>query len=122
MIRNVLGPILLITILAASLLCTAAVRDSQQHITQALDRAAELGRAGEEAAARVEIAKAERLWQKHHRFLASVTDHAPLESVERGFSQLEDLSGRTLSAACAALARDVENIGDIHTPLWWNFL
>lgn len=122
MIRNVLGPILLIVILAASLLCTAAVGKAQEPVTQALDRAAELGRAGEEAAARVEIARAERMWMRHHRFLAAVTDHAPLESVERGFSQLEDLSGGTLSAACAALARDVEAIGDSHTPLWWNFL
>lgn len=120
--RNILGPILLAVLLLGSVLCTRAVDRAETPVADALQKAAQYAMEGNDTAAQAQAQYAHRLWQKRDRFLAAVTDHAPLEAADAGFAQLTALDSQSLAAACLSLAESIRAISDYHSLNWWNLL
>ena len=69
-------------------------------------------------------ANARKLWEQSRKFLASVTDHEPMEEVDALFDSLEVYlrHGDSLhfSQSCAQLASQVQAIGESQCFNWWN--
>ena len=63
-------------------------------------------------------------WEQHRKFVASVTDHEPMEEVDAAFRALEVYLqyGDTMhfSQNCAQLASQVRAIGEAQSINWWN--
>lgn len=70
--------------------------------------------------------QAEKHWQKHRRFTASLSEHQELDRIESLFAQLEVSRHRGDSlghaTTCAALSKDLSALVDVHQLTWWNLL
>lgn len=70
--------------------------------------------------------EATRQWQRYHRFLASFTDHEPVENVELLLTRLLlfQKAGLTVdfADACMSLAHLSEAINESHSLKWWSVL
>lgn len=79
--------------------------------------------ASAEEAARL-CADARKGWEQNRKFVASVTDHEPMEEVDALFDALEVYlrhgSGLHFSQSCAQLASQVRAIGESQSISWWN--
>lgn len=63
-------------------------------------------------------------WDRHRKFVASVTDHEPMEEVDALFDSLQVYLRRGddlhFSQGCAQLASQVRAIGEAQDINWWN--
>lgn len=120
------GAILLLILLAVGLLATWGMNAWHDPISDDLERAAEAALDEEWHRAEQLTARARKRWEKHWNFSAAFADHEPMEEIDAAFAQLEIYSQArdqvSLAAACAALARQVEAMGDAHGLTWWNLL
>ena len=69
---------------------------------------------------------AARQWRRYHRFLASFTDHEPIENVELLLARLVLFQNAQLKVdfadACKSLAHLCEAIDESHNLKWWSVL
>ena len=69
--------------------------------------------------------EASRQWQRHRHFTAALTDHEPLEELDRMFAQLKVYERQTMTAEyaalCTLLSRQAEAMGEVGRLAWWNF-
>ena len=65
-------------------------------------------------------------WEKGFPYLASLSDHEPMENINGLFAQLEvyaqSLDPQNFAAVCGQLAQDLEAMGEAHSLKWWNIL
>ena len=70
--------------------------------------------------------KADLQWQKHHRFLASFTDHEPIEEVETLLTRLQLFcdarDALDFADVCSSLRHLSEAIDESHSIKWWSLL
>ena len=106
----------------AGFLVTTAIDQVCRPIALQLEQAkdADLAEAAQLCAA------AHSSWEKSRKFVASVTDHEPLEEVDAAFRALQVYLdyGDTLhiSQGCASLAAQVRAIGESQGVGWWSIL
>ena len=78
----------------------------------------------EEAGKKAAQGKAQ--WDSYRKFLASFTDHEPVEEAESLFSQLEVYEKRQYDADFAAICLELshlsEAIEESHGARWWSIL
>ena len=125
MTRFWLGVGILVSLLFSGLVLgvqmTGLNEDLSQQLSQAAGKALEEN--WEEAAGLSK--QAFRQWKKHRRFAASLTDHEPLEEMDRMFDQLQIYEARRMTteyaALCKLLSRQTEAMGEEHRLTWWNF-
>ena len=71
-------------------------------------------------------AKGREKWESHREFLASFTDHAPVEEAASLFSQLEVYQKKRYDADFAAICWELshlsEAIGEAQGIRWWSIL
>ena len=121
-----LGVGILIALLALGIWGTAAIGSSHDGISGLLSDAAQASMAGQWEDADTQFQQAKQRWQKLRPWTASITDHAPMEEIDRYFSQTEVyLHGRLLAdfcSGCQALAVLTEAIGEAQEVTWWSLL
>ena len=65
-------------------------------------------------------------WEKGFPYLASLSDHEPMENINGLFAQLEvyaqSRDPQNFAAVCGQLAQDLEAMGEAHSLKWWNIL
>ena len=65
-------------------------------------------------------------WEKGFPYLASLSDHEPMENINGLFAQLEVYAQcrdpQNFAAVCGQLAQDLEAMGEAHSLKWWNIL
>ena len=70
--------------------------------------------------------EATRQWQRYHRFLASFTDHEPVENVELLLTRLTLFQNARLTVdfvdTCRSLSHLSEAIDESHNLKWWSVL
>lgn len=69
--------------------------------------------------------QASRQWKKHRHFAAALTDHEPLEEMDRMFAQLQIYQHCRMkteyAALCTLLSRQAEAMGESVRLTWWSF-
>ena len=124
--RCYFGAVLLVVILILSLCVTWAVSRCQTPVAEALEQASGAALREDRTQAEACIRRAESRWRRWRDFSAAVVDHAPMESIDGLFAQLDALmaSGDWSAAAAlsADLSRQVEAIVDAHCLNWWSIL
>lgn len=117
--RFLLGVGILTLFLAAGLwinhhigtICQPLSQDLQAAATQDLD------------AGKTLTQKAHSRWQQHRRLLAVFFDHAPMERIDEGFSQLALCKNPDdFTATCAGLSRQLAALDSTHRPSLENIL
>lgn len=125
MTRFWLGVGLLAALLLSGLLLGKGMEKLNGDISQQLSQAAEYALSEQWDAATELSSKAFSSWQKHRRFAASLTDHEPLEELDRMFRQLQIYEERRMTvefaALCTLLSKQAEAMGEGHQLVWWNF-
>ena len=71
-------------------------------------------------------AEVKEQWEKGFPYLASLSDHEPMENINGLFAQLEvyaqSRDPQNFAAVCGQLAQDLEAMGEAHSLKWWNIL
>ena len=79
--------------------------------------------ASAEDAARL-CTSARESWEQSRKFVASVTDHEPMEEVDAAFRSLEVYlrysESMHFSQCCAHLASQIRALGESQSVDWWN--
>ena len=122
--RMWIGAALLAVLLAAGLLAGSALEARFSPAAQALRQAGEWAAAEDwdRAAALSDEVRAD--WEKAQWLAQALTGHETLEQIQTSFAQLEVYKGSDVtafSALCAALAQELEALGDAHRCSWENF-
>lgn len=124
--RSWLGAALLLLLLGASLLSSWAMVRTQAPISRDLDQAAAWTLEEDWIQAVDQAREARSQWDRWLWLYSCFADHAPLEAVEAGFSQLEVFAAAgektAFAALCAQLARQVEAVGQAHALTWRNLV
>ena len=124
--RGWIGVGLLTVILILGLLTSTWMGKTHNRIAAELDRAAGFAMAENWDQAAVYAQKAKNHWQQHWHFSAAFADHEPMENIDGMLAQLTALASArdrvTFAALCAQLSRQMEAMGEAHSPNWWNFL
>ena len=126
MTRFWIGVGILAVLLLSSVLLGLQMKNLHKDISQQLSLAAEQALEGkwEEATARSE--KAFQSWKRHRKFAASLSDHEPLEEMDRMFDQMQIYQRQHMTteyaAVCTLLSRGAEAMGESGSLTWWNFL
>ena len=72
------------------------------------------------------LTDAERQWQRHWKFTASLADHTTLDEIDAEFAQLEIYRARRETTLCAAgcvhLAQQIRALEEAYRLTWWNLL
>lgn len=124
--RGWFGAALLLTLLALGIGSSMLMGKFHQPLADSLEQACTYALEENWKKAEETAEKAQETWQKMWHFSATLSDHAPMEEIDSLFAQLaayraaEDSLG--FAAACAALSRQLEAMGDAHELSWWNLL
>ncbi len=124
--RGWFGAGLLLILLVLGIASSVLMQNFHKPLSQQLERAGEYALEENWGKAEELAESAEETWRKLWHFSAAVSDHEPMEQIDSLFAQLEIYrkAGNCLgfSAVCASLSRQIEAIGDAHSPTWWNLL
>ncbi len=121
-----LGLIVLAVFLAVSLLLSWYLPELHRELSQDLSAAARaVERSDWEEATRL-AGGAKQRWERCRHFVASFTDHEPLENLDSLFEELEVYGRAALSvdyaATCVQLSQLCLAIAESHCLTWWNLL
>ena len=120
------GLCLLIVLLAGSLLVTVCMTRIHEPTQEAITQAADLALAEKWDQSLPLLALARENWERHWALTAAFVDHAPMETINALFCQLEVVAaiqdGPGFAGLCAHLAAQLDALGDEHDLLWWNLL
>lgn len=121
-----IGLVILALILLLSIALTLIMPRVHLPISRQLNDAADAAQTENWVQAEALATAAFERWIACRGFTAAVADHAPMEQIDSGFSQMNAFLLRRepneFSAACASLARLVQAMADSQTLTWWNFL
>ena len=124
--RSWIGLGILLVLLAAGLLVSWGMGRLHDPIARELEQAASHALNDDWDRAIPAAAAAKTHWDSSHHFAACFAAHTPMEEVDALFAQMEVYAAAKEStefaAACAELSRKVEDIGEAHGLMWWNFL
>lgn len=122
--RSWIGFGLLLVLLAMALLVTWAMSRIHEPIAEDLRQAAECAQLGDWENGDHFFRKAMEDWKQWEHFRACFADHAPMEDIDAGFASTQvycqEQEMEAFAAACCALARQVEAVGEAHELVWWN--
>lgn len=121
-----LGIGILLVLLALGLFCLAATEDFHTGVTRDLASAAEAAGAGEWHRAQVLFFQAKDTWERARSRNAAITDHAPMEEIDRFFAQgtvyAQQQARTEFCACCNALSVLVEAVAEAQGLSWWSLL
>lgn len=121
-----LGVGILFLLLALGIWITGAIGSTHDGISALLSDAAQICAAGEWETANARFQQAKQQWQHQRPWTAAFTDHAPMEEIDRYFSQTEVYlhvrSQAAFCSGCQALAVLTEAIGEAQEVTWWSLL
>lgn len=126
MTRTWVGFVLLVLLLIGGLLSISLVRNPLEEVADLLESAAGEALSGNLSPAADTAREAHRHWEKVRRGIAAVTDHSPLEQIDRGFTLLKlyasTRESQLFAAVCAELAMQIRAVCDAHNAQWQNIL
>ena len=124
--RMWIGVGLLAAVLIIGIWASNRMEEVHQEIAKDLDRAAQCALKEDWDKALALSARAEKTWEKNRVLTAIFSDHAPIENAESLFAQLkisaQAESVESFATACAALASQLEALGESHRFTLWNLL
>jgi len=124
--RMWIGVFFLVFLLAAGIVLLLVTENFHREFSKTMEQAAAAALAGRWDEAEEKAAKGREKWESHREFLASFTDHAPVEEAASLFSQLEVYQKMRYDADFAAICWELshlsEAIGEAQGIRWWSIL
>ncbi len=124
--RFLLGAALLTALLFFGLWIRAGTDRMLIPISQSLQQASRQCLSGDLTQGQALAEQAQLEWDSVWHYIASFTDHAPMDEIDSLFGQLESFYAQNntadFAACCAKLSRLVRAVADTHSPTWWNIL
>lgn len=121
-----IGVALLVVMLAGSVAMMLLSHRFYRNFSDTLESAADAALSENWSAAEALTRQATQQWQRHRRFLASFTDHEPVEDVQLLLSRLVLFQNAQLAVdfadTCKSLAHLSEAIDESHSLNWWSVL
>ena len=121
-----LGVGILLVLLAAGIWITAISGSTHDAISALLEDAADASTTGEWEEAALLFYQAQQQWQRSRAGTAAITDHAPMEEIDRFFTQAEVYLRQhyqtDFSAFCKALSVLTKAVGEAQDLSWWSLL
>ena len=121
-----LGVGILLVILGLGIFSAAVTEAFQKRVSRELILAAEAAGAGEWDTAQSRYHQAKELWEENRACNAAITDHAPMEEIDRYFSQgsvfLSEGNRKDFRSCCLALSVLVEAVAEAQGLTWWSLL
>ena len=121
-----LGVAILGVLLAAGILACCLSESTHSKTSRLLTEAAGYGAAGEWSAAKKAFSSAKAAWQTAREATAAITDHGPMEEIDRYFVQcqtcLEFRDPAAFCMCCKSLSVMVQAIGEAQSIKWWSLL
>ena len=121
-----IGAALLVALLLGGIITTRMMVRIHEPIASGLEQAGELALTGDWEQAEEVAGMALQQWEKWKRFRACLADHNPVEEIDRDIAALKvygvSREQAAFAAACGALAKKVEAVGDAHSVNWRNLL
>lgn len=125
-LRELLGIILLTALLFLGLLSSWYLSRPQDALAAQLENSAWLALSGQWEKARKGAEEAQKSWEQRRSLWAVFADHTPMEEIDVLFSQLTIHAAARekgdFAAACTALARHLEAMGEAQRLRWQNLL
>lgn len=124
--RSWFGAGLLAALLILSLLSGRLLSRCHQPAARDLEEAAQTALAGDWSRTADLTRSARSRWERCRHFSAAITDHAPMEQIDRLFAILEvhqhTRSSPDTAALCAELAQRIRRISQDQQCSWWDIL
>ena len=121
-----LGIGVLAAFLAASLLLSWYLPELHRELSDNLSAAAQAAEKSDWEEATRLAGGAKHRWEQNRHFVASFTDHEPLENLDSLFEELEVYRTAKLTvdyaATCVQLSQLCLAIAESHCLTWWNLL
>ena len=125
-IKFYLGLGLLIAALTGCFGIGKAVSNVEMPVSRQVEAAAEQGQNGDLSGGVAALEKAQKLWDRHRKGVAAVSDHNPMdeidsalaETIRYGVSGLRD----AFLAGCERLKLLLSSLTSDHQLTWWNLL
>lgn len=125
-LRELLGFVLLTALLLAGLLSAWYLDRQQGAVSGLLEESAWQALSGQWEKARTGAEEARSHWEQRRRVWAVFADHTPMEEIDTQFARLLIHAAARekgeFAAGCAALARQLEAMGNAHRLSWQNIL
>lgn len=122
--RSWFGFLLLMVLLALSLTITWIMTDIHEPVSQNLRQAADLALAEDWDGANAYAKSARSRWEGWAHFRLCFADHTPVEDIDAEFAALDAYRAKKeaadFAAACMALEKKVDAIGNAHRLSAWN--
>jgi hypothetical protein len=122
--RSWIGLALLLVLLVISLAVTGFMTRIHEDLALDLRQSAESALLGDWDNVQLFLRRANRSWTKWGHLRASFADHKEVEAVDAALASLEiwrqSKDAAAYRAACAALTKQVEALGEAHKLTWWN--
>ena len=126
MIRAWLGIAILLLLLGLGVFSAAATEHFHETMAVHLTQAAEAAETGEWDRANIQFLQAKKIWEQARNSNAAITDHAPMEEIDRYFIQgavyLSEQVRMDFRSCCCALTVLVEAVADAQALNWWSLL
>lgn len=124
--RMWVGVFFLVFLLSVGIILLLVTQNFHREFSESMEQAAAAAMAGRWEEAEEKAAKGRAQWESHKKFLASFTDHEPVEEAASLFSQLEMYKEKRYDADFAAICLELshlsEAIGESHGIRWWSIL
>ena len=121
-----LGAVILAVLLLAGILSCFLTETIHSQTGVLLTDAGAYAAAGDWVSAAEAFFAARDAWQKAHAVTAAITDHEPMEEIDRFFVQgetcLEFRNTAAFCMYCRSLSTMLDTIGEAQSVQWWSFL
>ena len=121
-----IGVVLLGIMLAGGIGMLLFSHSFYDEFSETLESAADAALSGQWSEAEKLSRQATMQWRRHHRFIASFTDHEPIEDVESLLRKLELYQNTQLPVdfadTCRTLGQLCKAIDESHSLNWWSVL
>ena len=125
-LRDLAGPLLLLTLLLAGLLGSWQPGRQQEAVARQLEDCQWLALSGQWQQARQGAEEARQQWQQHWKLWAALGDHRPMEEIDALFGQLKARAAagdrEEFAGISAELARRIHTMSQGQRLHWWNVL
>ena len=119
-----LGLALLIVLLAVSVAVTGFMTRIHEDISLDLEQSAQCALLGDWDNTSLFLGRASRGWEKWAHLRTCFADHGETEKIDAALASLavwrQAKDATAYRAACAALVRQVQALGEAHELTWWN--
>ena len=122
--RSWIGLGILLVLLAVSLLVTGFMTRIHEDLALELEQSAQCVREGDWDNTELFLRRANREWERWAHLRGCFADHGETEDIDASLAALEiwfqARDPDAYRAACAALTKQVEAVGEAHKLTWWN--